>query len=327
MNMFERFFRWRWVAILTGGVLVMTSAAYGGDADGGSLHANIYDKQRAPVLAAREADWRNGAIIYQVIVDRFAPAGNLEAKRRLYPPPRKLRKWSEKPQQGTFLPDVQVWSHEIDFWGGDLQSLRGKLDYIQDLGVGVLYLNPIHQAYTNHKYDAQDYFEVSPEYGTRRDVRELADDLHQRGMKLVLDGVFNHMGRTSPWFQEALKDPNSPYREWFYIGDEYKMGYRGWVDIANLPELRMESPAVQARIFGDDDSVVQGFLRDGVDGWRLDVAPELGFNILGKLTEAAHHAKADSVVVGENWGISGRVVAVARCGDEFLLLENHHESR
>ena len=219
----------------------------------------------------------------------------------LYDSPKTLRDWSEVPERGKFVPEAQVWSHEIDFWGGDLKSLKRKLDYINDLGVDVLYLNPIHKAYTNHKYDAQDYFAVSPEYGDRNDVKALAQDLHKRGMKLVLDGVFNHVGRTSPWFQEALEDPTSPYRDWFFIGPQYDMGYRGWVKVANLPELRMENPEVQAMVFADPDSVVQGYLRDGVDGWRLDVAPELGFNILQKLTEAAHKAKPGSLVVGENW--------------------------
>jgi len=165
----------------------------------------------------------------------------------------------------------------------------------------VLYLNPIHKACTNHKYDAQNYFEVSPEYGTRHDLRALADAVHQRGMRLVLDGVFNHMGRTAPWFQQAMADPNSPYRDWFFIGSQYKLGYRAWADVPNLPELRLENPALRARLFGDPDSVVQGYLRDGVDGWRLDVAADIGFDILGDLTRAAHEAKPGSLVVGEIW--------------------------
>ena len=264
--------------------------------------ANRYDLQRAAVLAERAADWRNGAIVYQVMVDRFAPPANLDAKQSLYPAPKKLRDWTELPERGVKLDDVQVWSHEIDFWGGDLTSLRGKLDYIDELGADVLYLNPIHQAYTNHKYDAQDYFAVSAEYGTRSDVKALADACHERGMKLVLDGVFNHVGRSSEWFQSAISDPQSPQREWFFIGDQYEFGYRGWANVENLPELRMESPTLRARVYGDADSVVQGYLRDeGIDGWRLDVAFDLGFVYLSELTESAHAAKPGSLVVGEIW--------------------------
>ena len=253
-------------------------------------------------IAQREADWRNGAVVYQVIVDRFAPPANLEAKRSLYPAPKVLRQWSETPKQGHKLNDFGVWSHEIDFWGGDLASLVSKLDYItSDLHVDVLYLNPIHLAYTNHKYDAQDYFQVSPEYGTREDVKRLAQELHRRGKRLMLDGVFNHMGRTSTWFKEAASASPNSKQDWFFIGPEYKLGYRAWYNVENLPELRMENPAVRARIFGDVDSVIQGYLRDGVDGWRLDVAFDIGYGFLGQLTRAAHRAKPSSLVIGEIW--------------------------
>ena len=173
-------------------------------------YANGYDQALAGVFEAREKDWRDGAVVYQVYVDRFAPSANLEAKRALYPAPKKLHAWTDLPTHGRYLPDAKVWSHEIDFWGGDLQSLRGKLDYIQGLGADVLYLNPIDLAYTNHKYDTLDYREVSPEYGTRDDARALARDVHARGMKIMLDGVFNHMGRNSPLFRQAESDPKSP---------------------------------------------------------------------------------------------------------------------
>jgi glycosidase len=261
--------------------------------------AHAADRALAPILAAREADWRIGPVVYQVLVDRFAPSAALEAKRQLYAAPRILRAWTEIPARGTRDDSLGLWSHELDFWGGDLASLMGRLDYIDGLGVDVLYLNPIHRAYTNHKYDAQDYFEVSPEFGTRADVKRLAAKLHERGMRLVLDGVLNHMGRTSPMFQDALANPSSPWREWFYIGPQYRFGYRAWWDVANLPDVNWESPAVRARLYGDRDSVIQGWLADGVDGWRLDVAFDIGFRYLEELTAAAHAAKPGALVLGE----------------------------
>ncbi len=264
-------------------------------------YANRCDRSRAEALARRAADWRNGAVIYQVMVDRFAPTADIEAKRQHYARPRRLLSWDQAPTRGEEIAESGLWSHELDFWGGDLASLMGKLDHVADLGADVLYLNPIQQALTNHKYDAQDYFAVAPEYGTRDDVKRLADALHARGMRLVLDGVFNHMGRTAPWFTEALADPQSPYRDWFVFDKGYPGGYSGWADVENLPELRLENPNVRARIYGDPDSVVQGYLRDGVDGWRLDVATDLGFVYLSELTEAAHAARPGSLVVGENW--------------------------
>ena len=148
----------------------------------------------------REQDWRNGAIVYQVLVDRFAPSAQLDTKRALYPTPKVLRDWSETPKPGTYLPDAKLNSQELEFWGGDFASLRSQLDHVQQLGANVLYLNPIHLAYTNHKYDALDFLKISPEFGNRDDFLRLVTDVQARCMQLVLDGVLNHMGRDSPIF-------------------------------------------------------------------------------------------------------------------------------
>ena len=261
--------------------------------------ANATDKSQASTFERREADWRNGAIVYQVLVDRFAPSARLEAKRALYPSPKVIKRWDELPRQGRYLDEQRLWSHEIEFWGGDLPSVTARLDYIRQLGANVLYLNPIHLAYTNHKYDALDYQEVSPEFGTRDDVKALARELKARGMKLVLDGVFNHMGRQSPKFREALRDAASPYRHWFFLGPQFPAGARGWWNVENLPELNLENPAVRDHIWAAPDSVVRRYLREGVDGWRLDVAFDIGFHWLEQLTQAAHAEKPGALVVGE----------------------------
>ncbi len=280
-----------WIAV----ALLATSA----NAQTTMNHANRYDKPLAGVFEKREADWRNGAIVYQVLVDRFAPSANLDAKRALYPAPKKLRDWKEEPRRGTYLENEKLWSHEIDFWGGDIASTMGKLDHVQQLGADVLYLNPIVLAYTNHKYDALDYNAISPEYGTRDDVKRLAAAAKQRGMKLVLDGVFNHMGRNSPKFKQSESNPKSPYRNWFVFGKDYKGGARTWWNAQNLPELNLENKAVRDHLWAAPDSVVRSYLRDGVDGWRLDVAFDIGFNHLEALTKAAHAEKKGSLVVGE----------------------------
>lgn len=259
----------------------------------------IRPEATAATFLDRERDWRNGAIVYQVLVDRFAPSAQLEAKRRLYPAPKVLRDWSEVPQPGTYLSAARLNSQELDFWGGDLASLSSRLDYVQQLGADVLYLNPIHLAYTNHKYDALDFQEISPEFGDRADFIRLAADVHARGMKLVLDGVFNHMGRNAPIFQDALHNPASPWREWFTFGPQYEGSARVWTGYQNLPELNLENPAVRRYLYTAPDSVVRGYLRDGADGWRLDTAFELGHTYLRDLTDAAHEAKAGSLIVGE----------------------------
>lgn len=252
-------------------------------------------------FALREADWRNGAITYQVIVDRFAEADNLDAKRPLYASPRRLKAWSELPTRGEFLPEHNVWSHEVDFWGGDLASLGSKLDYLTGLGVDVLYLCPIHAAFTNHKYDASDYLQVSPEYGMKADLLDLIHAVHQVDMKIVLDGVFNHVGRSNALFAQAASSPENPYRSWFYFNDQFSRGVRLWANAPSLPELNYENPEVCDYIYGGPDSVIRSYLRLGIDGWRLDTAFELGYHYLWELTQNAHAEKPGSLVVGEIW--------------------------
>jgi glycosidase len=265
--------------------------------------ANTADRQLAPILLQRDSDWRIGPVVYQVFVDRFAPPapGALDAKRHFYAAPRSLKEWDELPKPGARVEGIGCMSHELDFWGGDLNSLRERLPHIDRLGADVLYLNPIHAAFTNHKYDAQDFLTVSPEYGSRDDVKSLAADCHDRGLRLMLDGVFNHMGRTAPIFQEALRDPASRSRAWFDVNPAYKHGHRAWYNSANLPELNLENPTVRARLWDDPDSVVRGYLQDGVDGWRLDVAYDLGFTRLAEITAAAHETRPDSCTIGEIW--------------------------
>ncbi len=264
-----------------------------------SAAALAVERPPADLFEARERDWRNGAVVYQVMVDRFAPSTRLADKLALYPAPKVLRAWSEAPLRGSFNESLKLWGHEIDFWGGDLASVQAHLGYVQDLGAEVLYLNPVHLAYTNHKYDAIDYRQISPEFGTRADLIGLTNALHARGMRLVLDGVFNHMGRRSPLFEQAEASPTSKKRDWFVFGPQYAGGYRGWANAGNLPELNLENPAVRDELWRRPDSVVRQYLRDGIDGWRLDVAYDIGPTYLRELTEAAHREKPGSLIVGE----------------------------
>lgn len=264
------------------------------------LSSTTQDQDVTPEsFAERERDWRNGAIVYQVLVDRFAPPSQLDAKRALYPSPKVLRDWSETPARGTYLTAEKLNSQELDFWGGDFASLLGRLDHVQQLGADALYLNPIHLAYTNHKYDALDFQQISPEFGDRDDFRRLAAEAHKRGLRVVLDGVFNHMGRNAPIFQDAITNPSSPWRDWFAIGPEYEGGARVWTGYQNLPELNLDNPAVRAYLYEAPDSVLRSYLRDGADGWRLDTAYELGYTYLRDLTRAAHAEKSDALIVGE----------------------------
>jgi glycosidase len=261
--------------------------------------AGVAGGAAASSFEARERDWRNGAVVYQIIVDRFVPSANLDAKRALYPAPKTLRPWTDVPLPGPYLQDQKLSAHELDFWGGDLTSATTGLGHVQQLGADVLYINPIHLAWTNHKYDAFDFKAISPEYGSRDDFKRLVAQAHSRNLKVVLDGVFNHMGRNAPIFKQAMADAKSPWRDWFAIGPQYEGGARVWTGFQNLPELNLENPAVRRYLWLDRDSVVRSYLRDGVDGWRLDTAFELGLPFLRELTDAAHREKPGSLVVGE----------------------------
>ena len=166
-------------------------------------------ENRARIFSKRELDWRNGNIIDQVLIDRFAPSERLEAKRGLYPSPKILKEWSQTPSQGNDSPEARLNSQERNFGGGDFDSLRSHLDYIEQLGIDALYLNPIHLAYTNHKYDALDFQTISPEFGDRQDFILLAAEVHARGMKIVLDGVFTIWAKC-PDLPRSPRQPHQP---------------------------------------------------------------------------------------------------------------------
>lgn len=254
--------------------------------------------REAATYEARLADWRLHQVVYQVFVDRFHAVPAPETRRALYGPPRTLRGWKELPKKRGFLDDAKVWGHEVDFWGGTLKGVTAKLDYIKGLGAGVVYLNPVFLALTNHKYDATDYFRIDPQYGTRADFEELCREAHARGMRVVLDGVLNHVGQRGVWFQEALRDPKSDKRAFFTFDPKVTNGYVAWIDAPSLPELNYDNPAVRDVIYRRPDSVVQSWLAHA-DGWRLDVAFELGPRLLAEITAAAHRARADAYVTGE----------------------------
>ena len=244
----------------------------------------------------RRQDWRYGGLVYQIFVDRFAPSSHLKDKIHLYPSPKTLQPWNQLPIAGKKLQSVPHYQHELDFWGGDLPSLISNIDYLKNLGVNTIYLNPIFHAYSNHKYDTIDYRLIAPEYGTMDDFKYLIHRLKNEQMHLILDGVFNHMSYFSQQFQEALTKPDSPYRSWFDFSSSYRHGYRSWHHAASLPELDLTQEAVRKYLFQD---VVQYYLKLGIDGWRLDTAIELGMRYLKELTDHAHAINPQSIVIGE----------------------------
>ena len=264
--------------------------------------SNPYPSQRQrrkDYFFRREKDWRMGSIVYQIFVDRFAPSLGLENKKHLYKAPRTLHAWNELPKRGVKDPQTRYWSHELAFWGGDLMSILSKIDYLKQLGVDTIYLNPIFEAMSNHKYDTYDYEQISEEYGSMEEFKQLIKVFKENNLKLILDGVFNHMAIGSPKFKEANQSPSSEYRPWFVFGNQFPTGVRLWHNAPSLPELNLKNSKVRDYLFNAENSIVKRYIALGIDGWRLDTAIELGYEYLYELTIAAHKANPNSIVIGE----------------------------
>lgn len=258
------------------------------------------------VYDGREAvpDWFGQGMTYQIFPDRFCrsripdPTG-LVGGRTVH------QSWEEQPQ---FRPDEKGEIRNRDFFGGDFLGVLSKLDYLKDLGVETLYFNPIFEAAENHRYGTADYDVIDPMLGRNEDFTRLCDEAHKRGMRVMLDGVFNHTGFVSRYFngdgfypdQGASQSWDSPYRPWFNF-IHWPKEYESWWGIYSLPAVNEQCPSYREFIFGGENSVVRRWLRAGADGWRLDVADELPDDFVQGIHQAARAEKPDAVVIGEVW--------------------------
>ena len=247
-------------------------------------------------------DWLTGGIMYQIFPDRFAASGNLKAN---VPTDRVLHgDWQESV---AWQPDARgrVWNN--DFFGGDLAGIEQKLDYLQSLGVTCLYLNPIFESHSNHRYDTADYSRIDPLLGDEAAFRSLVTAAAQRDIRVILDGVFSHTGADSVYFNRerrypgvgAYNSPDSPYAAWYHFRS-WPNDYRSWWGFETLPEVEELSPAFMEYINGED-GVVAGWLTQGASGWRLDVADELPDGFLDALRQRAKATDPDALVLGEVW--------------------------
>ena len=195
-----------------------------------------------------------------------------------------------------------------DFYGGNLKGIQEKLPYLKSLGVSVLYLNPIFDAYSNHKYDTADYKTIDPMFGTEEDFKNLCNAAESMGIRIILDGVFSHTGADSIYFNKygsygenngAYKDEKSPYHSWYQFTDY--PNYDSWWGCNNLPNVNEMEDSYLDYILRDKDSVVKKWLKCGAYGWRLDVADELPDNFIKILRKEVKSQNPDGVIIGEVW--------------------------
>jgi neopullulanase len=245
--------------------------------------------------------WVRDAVFYQIFPDRFASSERV-------PKPGPLEPWDAPPTNHGFK-------------GGDLLGIVDHLPYLEDLGVNALYLTPIFQSASNHRYHTYDYFQVDPLLGGNGALRELLDRAHERGMRVVLDGVFNHTGRGFWPFHHILETGgSSPYREWFHLDQDVieghreltpypphgaptgiSLGYQAWWGIPALPKLNTDNPDVREYLF----TVAEHWLRFGIDGWRLDVPGEIDDEAFWQTFRTRCRAiRSDAYLVGEMWEVA-----------------------
>ncbi len=253
-------------------------------------------------------DWMKGGVMYQIFPDRFHKVGELPIAAW------KVRRsdWGGMP---TYKPNEYGKVLNNDFFGGNLNGITEKLDYLKELGVTVIYLNPIFEAYSNHRYDTGDYLKIDQQLGTEEDLDRLVSEAKKRGIRIILDAVLNHTGSDSRYFNRyghydsvgAFQSQQSPYYEWYRFRS-YPESYESWWGIDTLPNVNEQSPSYQNFVFGEN-GVLKTWLRHGVSGYRLDVADELPDFFLQKLRTAVKEETPDAVVIGEVWEDASNKIA------------------
>jgi cyclomaltodextrinase / maltogenic alpha-amylase / neopullulanase len=267
----------------------------------------------APSVASAQPttpDWVKHAVFYQIFPDRFAKSDRV-------PKPSGIEPWDTPPT---------VYGYK----GGDLYGVVEHLDHIVELGATALYLNPVFASGSNHRYHTHDYHKVDPMLGGDEALRALLDDAHARGLKVVLDGVFNHASRGFLPFHDLLENGvASPYRDWFHI-DGFPLGaygegdgisrYRAWWGIPALPKLNTDNPLVREYLL----DVAERWLRFGIDGWRLDVPNEIDDDDFWRTFRSRCRAvNPEAYIVGEIWDDATRWLQ----GDQFDAVMNYPVTR
>ncbi len=246
--------------------------------------------------------WPVGGVMYQIFPDRFNFSGEeKELERTDF---KRNDDWYALPQ---WQPDENGMITNSDFFMGDLKGITQKLDYLESIGVSCIYLNPIGEAYSNHRYDTGDYSHVDPILGTNDDFVTLCAEAKKRGIHVINDGVFSHTGSDSVYFNRsgrygeggAYRDKDSPYFSWYKF-NEWPNNYHSWWGFDTLPEVIETDPAFNEYINGKN-GIVRTWMRRGNSGWRLDVADELPDEFMENLRKSVKDENPEAFIVGEVW--------------------------
>lgn len=247
-------------------------------------------------------EWAKGAVYYQIFPDRFNISGSYDLSEKLEP--------FTVHQSTNECPEFRPVNGEIlnnDFYGGTLKGIEEKLPYLKHLGVNIIYLNPIFKAYSNHRYDTCDYKQIDPMLGSIKDFNSLCEKAHKENIKIILDGVFSHTGSDSIYFDKkdrygtgAYTNEISKYKKWYKF-QNYPEKYDSWWGIDTLPAIDKTNEDYINYIIEDKDSVIEYWLNQGADGFRLDVADELGDEFIEKLSRKVKQINKNAIVIGEVW--------------------------
>lgn len=244
-----------------------------------------------------------GKVMYQIFPDRFLKNGDCDLNDKMTP----FYVHENMDDTPRYKPDENGKVLNNDFFGGNLKGIEKGLSYLADLGVEIIYLNPIFMAYSNHRYDTADYMRVDPMLGNNEDFKKLCLAAHELGMKVILDGVFSHTGDDSIYFDKygrfgskgAYQDINSKYKSW-YSFKRFPDEYDSWWGITTLPCVNELQGSYSDFITGEN-GVVRRWLKLGADGFRLDVADELPDLFIERIKSSSHAEKENSCIIGEVW--------------------------
>ena len=264
--------------------------------EGASWQLTVYDKN------FRTPDWLDGGMIYQIFPDRFFASGkpkeNIPSDRFL------CKDWNKQPE---YRQTDDPCSLGNDYYGGDLTGIEQKLDYLQELGVTCLYLNPIFEAHSNHRYNTADYLKIDTHLGTEEDLVSLINAAKKKGISIILDGVFSHTGDDSVYFNRygrypekgAYQSTESPYFSWYKFR-HHPDDYSAWWGVPSLPETQEDDLSFSQFITGEN-GLIRHWLQKGIRGWRLDVADELPDSFLDRIRLAVKAEGEDNFLLGEVW--------------------------